>query len=87
MSDTPNLEALLGDNPQRRKTGAPNRWSPEVTAARRAEQMRRAVEVERLAKMALARLHPDEYDALHKQAKARVLAERGPLPGDEVSDG
>jgi hypothetical protein len=87
MSDAPNLDALLGENPRRRGAGPAPRWSPEVTAARRAEQMRRAVEVERLAKMALARLHPDEYDALHKQAKARVLAERGPLPGDEVSDG
>jgi hypothetical protein len=78
---TPDLDALLG-----KRRGALDRTShlpDEVRVARRAEKANRANAASALVQTALRRLHPEDYAALYEQAKARIAAERGPLPGDE----
>lgn len=59
------------------------RRPPAVAAARAKEQRNRSAEARSRTERALRRAYPDEYDALYAEAKRRVDAERGPLPGDE----
>lgn len=56
----------------------------DVRQAREAEQRRRAAAAFDLAGRALRALHPADFRDLHEQAKAKVLAESGPLPGDDL---
>lgn len=78
----PSLDDLLDGTyaPRRRVAG------PILDAAtrtkRQAELTRRQNSARYLAFKALAALHADDYDALFEQAKAKVSAESGPLPGD-----
>jgi hypothetical protein len=75
---SPDLDALLGGRPR----NGGGQFSPEVAAARKAEQCRRHAAARGLAKQALAVMHPDDFQMLLNQAKERVWTERGPLPGD-----
>lgn len=77
----PDLEALLAT--PRAKRGPRPRWSHEVQMVRERELNRRTSQAHSWAAIALKQLHRDEYEALLKQASAKVRAESGPLPGDE----
>ena len=77
MTGEVDLAALLEGVPRRRKL------PPDVAKARQREQFRRHSAAGRLVLQALSRLHPEEYRSLLDQAQARLVAERGPLPGDE----
>ena len=61
------------------------RFDPDVAAARKAESHRRTAIIQSRSLHALARAFPDEYRALTAAAREEVYAERGPLPGDELS--
>lgn len=80
--DVTELDSLLGDKSVR---GRKRRFTPEVAEARRKESTRRASRAASLARTALVRLYPADYDRLHKQALARINEESGPLPGEEQS--
>lgn len=81
MTTTPNLDDLL-TNP-----GAANRRRPrpaDIQPARDTENRRRSALAHSMATRALIVLHEADFDALHKQAKAKVAAECCPLPGDDL---
>jgi hypothetical protein len=61
------------------------RFTPEVAKQRVSEQRRRNADARQEARAILARAYPDEYRAHYEAAKARINAERGALPGDEVA--
>jgi hypothetical protein len=78
----PDLEQLIGDVRLTGKPGRPPQFTPEVAEARQKEQSRRGSAAQSLAFMALRRLHSKDYRSLYQQAKVKVDAESGPLPGD-----
>lgn len=51
-----------------------------ISPARRAEKNRRTGMARAMAEAALVRLHRSDYDELLRQARAKIDAERGPLP-------
>lgn len=55
---------------------------PDVAEARRKEQVRRASRAQYLTAKAMRRLHREDWLALMAQARTKVDAECGPLPGD-----
>ena len=62
---------------------APRRkFAPEVAKARLAEAGRRNARAQQRAYQALRRAFPEEYWALYNEARRRMYAEGGPLPGD-----
>lgn len=75
--NAPNLDDLIGGD------GRASRLSAAERAARQKEVMRRNNVATGLARKALVRLHNEDYRSLWAQAKAKVDAEFGPLPGDE----
>lgn len=56
--------------------------SPAVAAERKKESARRHATAQQRAYQALARAYPDDFRALYDESRRRILAERGPLPGD-----
>lgn len=79
----PDLDELLPEGAPMHRRSRESRFSPEVARARHKESTWRATNARRLAAEALRRLHPDDYESLTVQARARIDAQRGPLPGDE----
>lgn len=60
-------------------------YSPEVAAARAAEQQRRYQRARRLASQELVWRHTNEYKDLLAFFNAEVALKAGALPGDEVT--
>lgn len=83
MNGELDLDALVALPPGRRR-GRPATFTPDVAKARHAETVRRLNAARALALKALTRLHPNDFRALCEQARAKINAERGPLPGDEL---
>jgi hypothetical protein len=86
MTAAPNLDldAILDGRTPRPKT-LRMVLPRDVQAARTAEIKLRNGLAFNMARQAIVLLHRDDYLALLTQAKAKVNAERGPLPGDEAS--
>lgn len=78
----PDLDALLAEDRRRPAARQPQGLPPEIATARSAEVRRRWTIARNMAQTALRRLHHDDYRALTEQARKRVEAEYGPLPGD-----
>ena len=74
----PDLEGLLGKSSKMTRAKLPE----ETARLRRADMLRRASRARTMAVVALTTLHPEEFESLRVQARAKVDAELGPIVGD-----